>query len=118
MHIELALQKFVVQLDADGRSRHTIGQYRRHVRLLVRWAADVGHGCEIEAFTHESLAAFLASPVARTRPGGGLKMASSVNCLRASTRGFFAYLISTADTLRSCPIKNGMFGGIGFRATP
>ena len=31
------------QLDADGRSRHTIRQYGRHVRPLPAWAAQVGH---------------------------------------------------------------------------
>ena len=36
--ITAALDRFVLQLEADGRSLHTIGQYRRHIRLLARWA--------------------------------------------------------------------------------
>ena len=68
MRIEKALGKFIVQLVADGRSVHTIGQSRRHVRLLAHWAADVGHSGAIETFTHESLALLLASHTARTRP--------------------------------------------------
>ena len=46
MRIDNALDRFLQQLDADGRSIHTINQYRRHVRLLARWAADVGHSGE------------------------------------------------------------------------
>ncbi len=42
MNIEDALARFLLQLEADGRSRHTIGQYRRHVRLLAAWYAHVG----------------------------------------------------------------------------
>ncbi len=40
MPIEDALDRFMRQLRADGRSRHTIDQYRRHVRLLARWIAS------------------------------------------------------------------------------
>ena len=38
-----ALPRFLIQLEADGRSPHTVAQYRRHVRLFARWCADVGH---------------------------------------------------------------------------
>ena len=37
MHVIDALERFVLQLEADGRSEHTIGQYRRHVGQLVGW---------------------------------------------------------------------------------
>ena len=92
MRIETALARFTQQLQADGRSPHTINQYRRHVSLLARWAADVGHCGEIEALTHEDLAQFLASPLARTRPDGAEKKATAMNCLRSSLRAIFAHL--------------------------
>jgi hypothetical protein len=41
MYIDDGLAKFIVQLEADGRSTRTIGQYRRHVRLLAAWCRDV-----------------------------------------------------------------------------
>ena len=41
MTIDEALERFLVQLAADGRSEHTIGQYRRHIRLLAAWAREV-----------------------------------------------------------------------------
>ena len=48
MKIEVAWDEFRLQLVADGRSMHTIRQYERHIGLLARWAADVGHSREIE----------------------------------------------------------------------
>ncbi len=93
MRIEEALEKFLIQLQADGRSSHTIGQYRRHVRLLAAWAHDVGPGCdEIKRLGHEDVARFLAAPVATGRAGGGVKKATSANCLRSSLRCFLGYL--------------------------
>ncbi len=53
MQIREALDRYLLQLEADGRSPHTIAQYRRHVRALARWAADVGHSGEIDALGHE-----------------------------------------------------------------
>ena len=92
MQIDDALERFFVQLEADGRSQHTIRQYRRHVRLLARWCADVGHTGAIETITHEDIARFLASPQARIRPDGAAKKAASVNVLRGTMKGFFRYL--------------------------
>ena len=92
MSIEEALEKFLVQLEADGRSSHTIGQYRRHVRLLARWAASAGLSGDLAELGHEHLARFFAAPEARTRPDGRAKRAGSVNALRSSVKGFFTYL--------------------------
>ncbi len=104
MNIEVAWENFRLQLIADGRSGHTISQYERHIRLLAHWAADVGHSRETGALVHEDLAQFLSSLTARTRPDGGLKKASSMNCLRSSLRTFFGYLhragVITTDPAR------------------
>ena len=43
MHIEAALERFLTQLEADGRSVHTRMQYARHARLFAHWARQVGH---------------------------------------------------------------------------
>ena len=92
MRINEALERFIVQLQADGRSQHTIRQYERHVRLFAHWARDVGHcGLQIERLDHEGVAAFLASPLANTRAGGGQKLATSANCMRSSIRGFLRF---------------------------
>ena len=53
MHIDDGLAKLIVQLEADGRSAHTIGQYRRHVRLLAAWCRDVRRSGDLGAISHE-----------------------------------------------------------------
>ena len=91
MRIEDALDNYLRQLEADGRSLHTIGQARRHVALLARWARTVGLSGEIEDLGHEDVARFLAAPEARTRPDGRGKKATSANALRSTVRTFFRY---------------------------
>ncbi len=86
------LEKFSLQLEADGRSVHTAKQYQRHVQLLARWVGQAGHSGEVEAVGPEDVARFLASPQARTRPDGGPKKATSLNALRSSVKAFFGYL--------------------------
>ncbi len=84
MTIDDALARFLVQLEADGRSPHTIAQYRRHVRLFAAWWRDVGPGGAVGDIGHEDIARFLSSPQARTRRDTGAKKATSVNTLRSS----------------------------------
>jgi integrase/recombinase XerC len=91
MRLQDALDRFVVQLEADGRSEHTIGQYRRHVALLARWLAQERHSDELESLDHETVARFLTSPDARTSRRGGAKRATTLNCLRSSLRAFGSY---------------------------
>lgn len=100
MQVQDALAKYVVQLEADGRSPYTIAQYRRHVRLLGRWVA----GREVEEIDHEDLAAFLRSPAARCRPDGREKKATAQNALRSSLRCFFGYLHG-AGIIRTNPAR-------------
>ena len=87
-----SLSRFLIQLEADGRSPHTANQYARHVRLLARWFDQEEHSGDITEIDHELLARFLASKEARTRPDGRPKRATSVNALRSSIKGFFGYL--------------------------
>ena len=82
-----ALGRYLAQLEADGRSVHTRSSYERHIRLLAEWLDDG----ELEAITHEALAAFMVSPEARSRPDGKPKKATAVNVLRSSLRTFFAF---------------------------
>ena len=92
MRIEDALDRFVTQLRADGRSDHTIRQYQRHTRAMIGWLAAESRPDRIAAITHEVVAAFLVSPAAGCRPDGAAKKATSTNALRSSLRGFFGYL--------------------------
>ena len=86
-----ALGCFVTQLEADGRSAHTIEQYQRHVALLGRWLKDQGLPTDVAAITHEVLARFLASPTTRQLANGMPKKATTQNALRTSVRCFFDY---------------------------
>ncbi len=88
MLVQEALGLFVTQLEADGRSPHTIGQYRRHVGALIAWA---GPGRVFREIGHEDIARLLSAPAARTRPDGRAKKATSMNAMRSSVGQFFRY---------------------------
>ena len=59
MTIDDGLARFLVQLEADGRSPHTIKQYGRHIRLFAAWWREVGHSGAIDRISHEDIARFL-----------------------------------------------------------
>ena len=89
MQIEEALDRYTTQLEADGRSQHTICQVRRHVRLLARW---LDAKTELGALTHESVARFLASELVVKRTDGAARKPTSANALRSSVRTFCGYV--------------------------
>ena len=98
MLFEDAVQLYLVQLMADGRSVHTRLQYGRHLRLLGHYLRE--H--RIEEVLHVDLAQFLSSRVATHTAEGRAKKASAVNALRSSIKTFFGYL-STARFIPSNP---------------
>ena len=104
MHISAALERFLLQLEADGRSPHTVGQYRRHVSLLAAWLAQEGHSGEVGDVTPDDLAAFLASDTVRETAAGTPRKPGSANALRGSVRAFFRYLVR-AETLARDPSR-------------
>ena len=87
MQIQEALDQYLVQLEGDGRSHHTVHQARRHVRMLAVWVGAT----DIAAIKHEDVARFLASDIVRKRADGKPRKPSSGNSLRSSLRAFFAY---------------------------
>jgi site-specific recombinase XerD len=91
MKIQDALARFLVQMKADGRSDHTMGQYRRHVTAFADWLAHERRSSTIADLGHEDVAAFLAAPVARTAAHGGRKAPITLNAMRTSLRIFFRY---------------------------
>jgi integrase/recombinase XerC len=92
MHLQDAIQGFLLQLQADGRSAHTIGQYRRHGTALANWLASAGIDANVAALTPETIAKFFASDAARTSCRGGAKKATSANAMRTSIRGLAKHL--------------------------
>jgi integrase/recombinase XerD len=101
MRILDALDEFLLQLEANGRSRHTIDQYRRHVALFAAWVAPED---ELARYDSAALARFLASPAAGETRQGLARRASTVNSLRGSLKGFGAYL-HEAGHLHSNPAR-------------
>ena len=91
MRLLSALDRYVTQLRADGRSIHTVGQYCRYIRCLDGWLRARRRSRDVRTITAETLAEFLTSPAARVRPDGKPKREVSVNALRSSLRAFFAY---------------------------
>jgi site-specific recombinase XerD len=89
MLISEALQRYERQLQADGRSVHTINQARRHVRLLDVW---LGEAHDVETITHEDLARFLTSDVVLHRADGEARKPTSANALRSSIRTFLGFV--------------------------
>jgi site-specific recombinase XerC len=92
MLIPAALARFQTQLQADGRSPHTVGQYRRHVRRFASWLEAERLPDDVAQLEPEHVAAFLASVETVRRPDGRSKRAGSLNALRSSLRGFCEYL--------------------------
>ncbi len=92
MRVSDALRVYLVQLEADGRSMHTIKQAQRHVRLFAAWAGDP----PIADVSHELVAKFLASDAVRLRADGGSREPTSSNTIRSSVRRFGAFCHAAA----------------------
>ena len=91
MDIQAALQAFLLQLEADGRSRHTIGQYKRHGTALAAWLEARGVA-KVALLTPELLARFFADDAAKNSCRGGAKKAVSLNAMRTSIRCLCGHL--------------------------
>jgi integrase/recombinase XerC len=92
MHVQAALQAFLLQLQADGRSPHTVNQYRRHGAALVDWLAETRAPTSVAKLTPEVLARFFADDAAKNSCRGGAKKAVSLNAMRTSIRCFAKHL--------------------------
>jgi site-specific recombinase XerD len=92
MHLQDALDRYLAQLAADGRSPHTVASVRRHVGLLVRWAAGGSAPTDIARLSHEDVARFLGSPALTRTATGQPRKATSANTARTALRVFFRYV--------------------------
>ena len=85
MQLQAALQGFLLQLVADGRSPHTIGQYRRHVSTLIDWVTATGAGSDVGDLTPDLLARFFGNGAAKNSCRGGPGPAATACQVRTST---------------------------------
>ena len=104
MRLADAVASFQLQLEADGRSRHTCEQYARHIRLLESWLSKEGLRDDLDEIDHQTIARFLCSSDARMSQRGGSKRPTSINALRSSLRSFFSYC-ELADWCRQSPAR-------------
>ena len=88
MRLQDALDAFLLQLAADGRSTHTIRQYQRHVR---QFAAFVGADRDLATITVGDVARFLTAP-----PTTEGRAPATLNALRTSLRVCFKHLHEAA----------------------
>lgn len=93
-----ALDAFVLQLRADGRSPHTIANYQRHVAALAMWLTTHGHHDDLGAITPALLAEYLATDDVRRNGRGGQRSTSTVNAVRTSLRVVFGWLHDAGHT--------------------
>ena len=56
MKLQDALDDFLGQLDADGRSPDTRRQYEGQVRLFAQWLREIGAGDDVQALDHQTVA--------------------------------------------------------------
>ena len=96
MKLQAALDRFLLQLRADGRSPHTVANYARHIALLDRWLHTYSFSDELDELLPEHLAAFLISREARDSAHGGAKTSISMNGLRTSLRVAFGWFHEAA----------------------
>jgi site-specific recombinase XerD len=85
--VSVAIEPFLRQMAADGRSPCSIESYRRQLVMLASGLGDVTLG----AITVDRLNAYLISPQVLLRSDGAPKRASSVNRAKSIIRAFFGW---------------------------
>ncbi|HRT97245.1 MAG TPA: hypothetical protein P5532_22745, partial [Planctomycetota bacterium] len=81
MKLSLAIECFRTQIEANARSRHTIGSYLHDLGVM---ATAVGHEAELEAITTDAIARFLTGAAVTRKPDGSPKAPGSVDKVKTS----------------------------------
>ena len=92
VRITTVLAKYLIQLQADGRSPFWLSQVDRHIHFLDRWLAVHRMPRDVRRVSHEHVARFLSSAEANTRRDGRPKKATSTNALRSSIKVYFGFV--------------------------
>jgi len=93
VRIEEALALYCAQLEANGRSLHTIRKAQRHIGELARWAARERAGEDLRDWTSATTSEFLRAAHALPGASGAKRAQSTLNGLRSSVRSFFRFLV-------------------------
>ena len=87
MNIKLAVTQYLESLEAEGRSPHTIGAYRRDLRAFTRFAGDI----DLDAITPAMLQRFMGSQLVQVGPTGQPRAKASVNRYRVTLKALFGW---------------------------
>lgn len=105
MNLHDAISMYRLQLEANGRSEHTLAQAERHLKRFREWLGDApGAERDVETIDATLIARFFVSDAAKLGAGGAPKKATSMNALRSSLRAFFRFL-HDAGLVRSDPTR-------------
>ncbi len=91
MRISEASQRFLIFLDANGRSPRTIDGYRRDLDMMLAHTGDI----DLVELTPDRLHAFLISDPVRRRLDGKARAPVTVNRIKAAVKSFGRYLAQT-----------------------
>lgn len=83
MRLQDALDSYLLQLAADGRSAHTLSQYGRHLRSFAAW---VGPDRDLDVITTTDVAKYMTTPAVIEG-----RSPVTLNAVRTSLRVFFAF---------------------------
>jgi integrase/recombinase XerC len=92
-----AIEPFLRQMAADGRTALSIRSYRRELLLLTQALADV----PLSRLTPDRLNGYLTSPRVQLKVDGTPKRASTVNRAKSVIRAFFRWCQQTGVTERN-----------------
>jgi integrase/recombinase XerC len=87
MQVREAVEKYLQDLENDGRSPHTIAAYRRDLEAFIRFTDDT----VITAIIPANLTAFMATESVQIRPCGTRRAKASINRYRVSLKALFAW---------------------------
>lgn len=91
MRLAAAIDLYLLQLEADGRSVHTRDQASRHLERFRSWLSATGRANTMAAIDPPTIAAYFVSNDACLRPDGQPKKPTALNALRSSLRTFFCF---------------------------
>jgi len=93
MNLHDAISMYRLQLEANGRSEHTLAQAERHLNRFREWLGDApGAERDVETIDATLIARFFVSDAAKLGVGGAMKKPTSMNAMRSSLRAFFRFL--------------------------
>ena len=90
MNIALSVTDYLDHLEAEGRSPHTVGAYRRDLSTFVRFTAREKLN-ELDDVTPETLTRFMTSYDVRYATNGCRRASASVNRYRVALKALYAF---------------------------